>query len=419
MARFSLEVREATSLFRNRPFRQLWAAQFSALTVAYGLALAGIALVEGQTRSGAQTGLMIVSSILPAFLASLVAGAVVDRWERVRVLRASHLARAVVALAFWGGTEWLPSGAALTAAYAANAAVAAFSQFAMSAEMALLPDLAGRARLMSANALLQLNMLVAEGVGIVFLGPLVVKLAGVPAMGLVGAPLCALALALVTSLPGDGTSAGRAGERWRGWAAFGSDLQAGWRTIARDPLLWLVTAQATLAAVLLLVLLSLVPGLVSRHLGLSVEDAPFLMLPGGLGFGLGATLIGRWERWLSRRDWIAAGLTGVGVATALMGALAGQGESVRLWPFQVLILGVGLALALVIIPARTVLQERPPADMRGRVIAAQLALGNAVAVVPLLMGGALADKMGIRPVLGLLGLLALGGGGVGWYQARP
>jgi hypothetical protein len=288
----------------------------------------------------------------------------------------------------------------------------------MSAEMAMLPNLAGRARLMSANAVLQLSMLVAEGVGIVFLGPLVVKVAGVPTMGLIGAPLCLLALALVTSLPGDGTPAGGAGKRWTGWAAFGSDLQAGWRTIAQDPVLRLVTAQATLAAVVLLVLLSLAPGLVSRHLGLRVEDAPFLMLPGGLGFGLGAILTSRWERWLSRDAWIATGLTGVGVTTGLLGALAGEGEAARLWPFQALILGVGLALALVVIPARTVLQERPPARMRGRVIAAQLALGNAAAVIPLLMGGALADQLGIRPVLGLLGLLAVGGGAVGLYQAR-
>jgi MFS family permease len=180
-------------------------------------------------------------------------------------------------------------------------------------------------------------------------------------------------------------------------------------------LLSLVTAQATLAAVLLLVLLSLVPGLASRHLGLSVEDAPFLILPGGLGFGLGAVLAGRWERWLSRRTWIAVGLTGVGVAIGLLAALAGEGG---LWLSRFLILGMGLALALVIIPARTVVQERPPAHMRGRVIAAQLALSNAAAVIPLLMGGALADRLGIRPVMGLLGLLAVGGGAVGLHQAR-
>ena len=77
-----------------------------------------------------------------------------------------------------------------------------------------------------------------------------------------------------------------------------------------------------------------------------------------------------------------------------------------------------MTLALVIVSARVILQERPPAEMRGRVIAAQLALANAVAVLPLLLGGSLADQVGIRPVMGLLGLLALGAGAIGLCHLR-
>ena len=83
-----------------------------------------------------------------------------------------------------------------------------------------------------------------------------------------------------------------------------------------------------------------------------------------------------------------------------------------------MIFGLGLVLSLVIIPARTVLQERPPANVRGRVISAQLALGNAAAVVPLVLGGTLADALGIRPVLAALGLLTILAGIVGLYQAQ-
>ena len=81
-----------------------------------------------------------------------------------------------------------------------------------------------------------------------------------------------------------------------------------------------------------------------------------------------------------------------------------------LWLILPLIFSIGIALALVIVSARVVLQERPPAEMRGRVIAAQLALANAAAVLPLLLGGSLADHLGIQPVMGLLGLLAVGAG---------
>jgi predicted MFS family arabinose efflux permease len=147
-----------------------------------------------------------------------------------------------------------------------------------------------------------------------------------------------------------------------------------------------------------------------------VEDAPFLILPGGLGFVLGSYLVGRWERWLNRLAWIGVGLTGLGGTLALLSLVSS--EAGRLWLILPLIFGVGLMLALVIIPARTVLQERPPASLRGRVIAAQLALANAVAVFPLLLGGVLADSLGIRPVMGLLSLLALGAGAAGLHYAR-
>ena len=99
-----------------------------------------------------------------------------------------------------------------------------------------------------------------------------------------------------------------------------------------------------------------------------------------------------------------------------MSLLSGQGE--RWWLSLLPIFGIGMALALVIVSARVVLQERPPAAMRGRVIAAQLALANAVAVLPLLLGGSLADRVGIRPVMSLLGLLALGAGVIGLRYMR-
>lgn len=418
MSGFSPEMGETGSLLKNRLFRRLLAAQFSTTTVIYGLSLAGVVLVEERTHSSARTSLVILSSILPAFLGSLVSGAVVDRWGRVRVLLASYLMRALAALAFWGGIQLLPLESALAVVYTVNATTATFAQFATPAELALLPDLVGQARLMSANTLYQFNMLIAEGMGIVLLSPLVIKLAGVPAVGLLGTLLCLAALALAATLPRDRKRASQTERKRSDWAALGTDLQAGWRTIAQDCLLSLVVVQATLAAVLLLVLLSLVPGLVSRHLGLKVEDAPFLMLPGGLGFVLGSILMNHWEKRLSRQGWIAGGLIIVGSNIGLLAALAGAEGGIRLALVVVLILGVGLALALVIIPARTVLQERPPAPVRGRVIAAQLAVGNAAAVIPLLMGGTLADRWGIRPVMGVLGLLAVGAGAAGLYHAR-
>ena len=82
-----------------------------------------------------QAGLVLLSAILPAFVGSLFAGAVVDRWGSVQVLTGSYLGRALAALAFWAGTRYLATGSALPVIYAVNIIGALFSQFAIAAEL--------------------------------------------------------------------------------------------------------------------------------------------------------------------------------------------------------------------------------------------------------------------------------------------
>ena len=72
----------------------------------------------------------------------------------------------------------------------------------------LLPEVVDRPQLVKANALFQVSTLAGEGLGIVVLSPLVIKLAGAPAMGLVGAALYLIALPLVASLPRSPADAG-------------------------------------------------------------------------------------------------------------------------------------------------------------------------------------------------------------------
>ena len=370
--------------------------------------------MEERTQSSAQTGLIIVSSILPAFVTSLVSGAVVDHWGRKRLLILSHVARGLVGLAFWAGTAYLSGSALLLAIYGANLAMAVFSQFATPAELGMLPDLVEEPQLPAANGLLQMGMLAGEATGIILLSPLLIKAFGVPSVGLLGAGLCLVATVLVWALPRDRVLSG--GQQARLRADLWSDMRAGWRIIVRDRVLGLIAVQATLAATLLLILLSLVPGLLSRHLGLAVADAPYILLPGGLGFVVGLYWVGRQRERLRPQRTITAGLLGLGLSTILLGYLAtGDGA---VWLVLPCLLAVGLSLGGIIVPARVVLQQRPPPAMRSRVIAAQLALSNAAAVVPLLLGGTLADRWGIWPVMLGLGLVALAAGLAGLFLLR-
>lgn len=414
--RISLDWSQAGSITGSRPFLRLWAAQFIATTAVYGLGLAGIVLVEERARSSAWTAVALACSIFPAFVGSLVAGAVVDRVGRVPVMSACHLARALLGLAFWAAGILLGAPLDLLAILAVTALVAFSTQFTMTAELALVPDLVEAERRIPANALLQIGMLVGEGLGIIVLAPVVIQVAGVPGVGLLAALLSLVALALVLGLPRRQLGTQHPPAMERNWARLGSEVQAGWQTMVQDRVLLSVALELTLAATLLLMLVSLFPGLLSRHLGLGAQSAPLLLLPGGLGFLLGAALLSHWSQANSRLWWTGIGLLSLGACVVLLAALSGQHG--RLLAILPVVGAMGLSFALVIVPARTVLQERPPAEMRGRVIATQLVLAHAAGLIPLLLGGAAADRVGIRTVMTLLGLLAFGAGALGLRHAK-
>lgn len=405
------------SLTQNRLFRRLWASQFMAVTAMYALNFAALVVVAERTLSVTQTGLVILSSITPAFLGSLLGGVLVDRSDRVHVLKTSHLVRAGASVTFWLVVVVLSDVAGLSAVYAVLIVGAFVTQFATPAELSMLPDIVRGDELIRANSLLQTSTLVAEGFGIVLIGPLLSKIAGAGTVGLACTALLLLSFALVFPLPGAKSGVSNHG-RATTLRGIELELRAGWATIVQDRVLSLVTIQVTLASILLLILLSILPALAAVHLGVQLTNISFLMIPGGIGFGAGALLVGKMGDRMASQRWISGGLITLGCAIILM-VLLSEGEGlVYLWLLLGAIGALGLALAFAIIPARAVIQRRPAPAMRGRVIAAQLALANALAVIPLLLGGAAADLIGVQPVMLVLALLALGSGAAGWHQTQ-
>jgi MFS family permease len=82
-----------------------------------------------------------------------------------------------------------------------------------------------------------------------------------------------------------------------------------------------------------------------------------------------------------------------------------QGFSMLL--FLVVSFMTGGSFALVMIPARTLVQERSPDDMRGRVISTQFFLCNAASALPLPLMGGLADTIGFRVVFLTIAVVVL------------
>src|ERR1700729_4524723 len=84
----------------NRNYRWTWSGQVVSEIGDHFNNVAVFSLALANTRSGLVVSGVMLSRAIPAVLAGPVAGVVLDRFDRKRIMLASDLIRAVVALAF-------------------------------------------------------------------------------------------------------------------------------------------------------------------------------------------------------------------------------------------------------------------------------------------------------------------------------
>lgn len=143
------DVGYVSLLRRNPAFTRLWIGQLVSNLGDWFNTVAVLALVYDLTHSGLSTGLIIIASTLPAFLLTPYAGAVVDRFDRRKIMIVADVARGVMAL----GMLLVRSADTIWVLYVFSALLIAFASFFGPAESAALPNLVAADELISANAL--------------------------------------------------------------------------------------------------------------------------------------------------------------------------------------------------------------------------------------------------------------------------
>jgi len=138
-------------LRRNQNYRRAWVGQVVSEIGDYFNNIAVFALVMEKSGSGLVVSGVMLSRAIPAMLAGPVAGVLLDRFDRKRIMIASDLVRAAVALAFvltiHRPSPWL--------LYALSAALMFASPFFTSGRAAILPAIASAEELHAANSLTQ------------------------------------------------------------------------------------------------------------------------------------------------------------------------------------------------------------------------------------------------------------------------
>ena len=405
------------SILKNKAVQRISMGQFLAVAGTYAIFFSSIAFVEENTHSSAQMGVMIFAIMLPGYLMGMLAGVFVDRVDRRHTMVLATLVSLLAAGLFSAGTRWIENlSILLVVVYSCNFILSALIQFTASARDSIIPNAVQSEELFAANSIVQVAFLGAQALGTVLLSPVLFRVGGTPAVGLASIPLFILAAFFYGSLPQQvGTR--KSSRTNPTLAAYWSDLREGWRFVRGNSALSRAITYLVLVSALVLVFTTLLPGLASRVWGIAVENVMVIAVPGGLGFAVGLWLVGRSGHLLKVEEWISVGLLTLGGGLALI-SLMNELHGAGLIMFFIISAITGAGFALVIISARSFVQEQTPDQLRGRVMSTQQFLCNTASTLPLPIIGGLADAIGFKSIFVLLGFTILGTGIISAKFAR-
>ncbi|MBI3577233.1 MFS transporter [Candidatus Gottesmanbacteria bacterium] len=399
----------------NPSFRSLWIGQLCGnLAVTTTMFVLALRIYQITGSSTAVSALYLTFGV-PAFLFAMAAGAIVDHFDKRTILLLAHTSRAALAALFLFAFQSVPLVYALAFLYAF------ITQFSTPSEAPTIPRLVGKSDLVTANSIFSLTFYSALAIGSILAGP-TLRFFGPSGVFVFLCSIFLLAAVAVWQIPKE------VGKKTvvsiLATTSFFYLLARVFRSIEEgldyiktrnkllDALVLLMGTQVTLA-----ILATLGPAFAVRLLEVDVHDASlFLVGPTVLGILVGALWVGNKGYKLGTKKLIQRGVIGAGVLLIIIATTA-RFNHVPF--FFIIVIGLffalGFANSLLDVPANTTLQHESEGDMRGRVYGILTAVVGGIGMLPVLVGGVLADVVGVGKVIFLLGLFIAG---YGFWRVR-
>lgn len=397
------------AVMRRRDFRLLWAAQAASQLADKFIIFTLLIVVFSLSGKASVQSVLMIAYTLPSVLLSAPAGVYADRHDKRALMILTNLLRAglILLIPLLLFLQWIRSQAwpliIITLLFSSIGQVFA------PAEAASIPSLVSRQQITEATSVFMTTVILtivlgvpAATLSIAFIGndaPFYI------AAGLfIAAALCVWGMR--TSLRARSASV----ERPR----VTRELREGVAILRRSPALRLGLYQLALALVVVFTIFALGPVYMVRVLQRSDQQTYIVLVPATVGLVAVAGVLGQLRRFPRAAVLVAAVVT-TGTTLLLMGVLPSilraVGAFSLMLPIAVgLALVFGSALAAILVPAFTVLQERTDEESRGRIFGGIFTVINAAVAVPLLLAGIVSDLVGVdRAVAALGAILVLGG----------
>ena len=399
-------------LWLSPDFRKLWASltitSFGAQITNLALPLTAALLLHATPL---QMGILIALETLPFALVSLHAGVLLDRVRKLPIVIATDLGRGLALLAI--PVSAFTNALSIEILYIVGFLCGVQNVVGGAAYQVLLAQMAGRKRLVEANAKIALGETSAALIGPGLAGGLIQALTAPLAIVLDAVAFFASALMLRrVRAP---TDVAHRGGTASVWVEIGEGLKLVWHNRTLLALAWLAGLWQFLHHMQLAVLILFA----TRDLSMSAGAIGLTFMFGGLGCVLAAAFAERLTARFGVGPTIVQGLILSALAWQAFGVISGPpwlvtvmlGLAMLVFDFGAVLYGINyLALRQAITPDR----------LLGRMTATMRFLTVAAAPLGSLVGGALATVIGLRATLltiGVLGL-ALAAGAVLWSPVR-
>lgn len=390
-------------IFRNLPFRRFWlGSTFSVL----GDAMTRVALtwfVYETTHSAEALGLLLLCYTGPIVVGGLIAGWLLDRFERRKVMLIDNLIRGVAVASL--PVLYALGQLALWHVYLVAAVYGALMMISLAGGPSLIPGLVHRDQLATANAMESLSFVLGGILGPALAGPLIAAV-GAPNVVIFDALsyfVFALALSRIRT-PIEARPAASAGERTY-------SLGASAQLLLKNKVLFSTTFMFLAANIGAGFIGVYMPIWVDRGLGGGAALYGALLGAAAIGDMISAFVVGS-------LDWPLPLGASICLAQILAGASLGLMLVDRSIALTALSLGLfGLFSAPLTIWAQTLRMQVIPERLRGRTFALLRTLMLSGDPIGGAVGGLLLPMLGI-PAMMVLSALLIGAPGLVGYQVR-
>lgn len=419
-----------SAILQEDGFRRLWLGRLFSHTALNAVLFTLLVLAVGEGGgSSIKSALFITAYLLPTATLGTVSGVLVDRVPKNLVLAGVNILRVVFMILL------LVASANLWTVYGIALLLAITSQFASPAEAAALPQVVRADQLTTANSTSSFGGLVSQLVGFAVIPAVFLNTVGPKPLFFVAAVLFASGAAFFFSIRLLAAGKVDIDDVVDSVRDVRKQFAEAWETLSHDLQAYMSVIIVVLASTTSLVAVTLMPMFTQDVLDIAVRNSIFVFLPAAVGILAALRLVHVLERRVERIWLVGSGFVLLMASFACMALTVPFADlleslnplgafdpgplgdtSARIVVAIIFSTAAAFSLSLVGVASRSLVNDRMPLEIQGRVFAAQVVLTNLASIPPIMLAGVLSELAGVEPVMLLTVLILVGA--AAWSLAR-